>query len=65
MESNKNYIQENGLNQNDLMNRVNQTFEKISQDVKKMIEENKQQSDNHFADNRSPLECLDDGTSDF
>jgi hypothetical protein len=46
MENNKDYNQGNGLEQDDIMNRVNQTFDKIAQDVREMIEENKQLDDN-------------------
>lgn len=41
--------QQNGVNNEDIMNRVNQTFDKISQDVKEMIQQNDQQDDNQFS----------------
>ncbi|MBL4953082.1 hypothetical protein RCG24_05905 [Neobacillus sp. OS1-32] len=41
--------QQSGVNNEDIMNRVNQTFDKISQDVKEMIQQNDQQDDNQFS----------------
>ncbi|MCM3567796.1 hypothetical protein [Neobacillus mesonae] len=40
--------QQDPQNNEDIMNRVNQTFDKISQDVKDMIQQNDQQ-DNQYS----------------
>ncbi|MED4206500.1 hypothetical protein [Neobacillus mesonae] len=44
----KDMNQENSVNNEEIMNRVNQTFDKITQDVKDMIQQNDQQNDNQF-----------------
>ncbi|MCM3727583.1 hypothetical protein M3226_18055 [Neobacillus cucumis] len=36
-------------NNEEIMNRVNQTFDKISQDVKEMINSNDAESDNQYS----------------
>ncbi|ULT54643.1 hypothetical protein L1999_15910 [Neobacillus drentensis] len=33
----------------EILNRVNQTFDKISQDVKEMINSNETESENHYS----------------
>ncbi|WP_164745648.1 hypothetical protein [Neobacillus mesonae] len=44
----KDMNQENSVNNEEIMNRVNQTFDKITQDVKDMIQQNDQQNDNQL-----------------
>ena len=41
--------QNNDVNQEEIMNRVNQTFDKISQDVKEMINSNETESENQYS----------------
>lgn len=41
--------QNNDYNPDAVMNRVNQTFEQMVQDVRNMIDENNQQSDNQLS----------------
>lgn len=48
----KNNINEShypGVNQEEIMNRVNQTFDKLSQDIKDMITQNDPESNNQFS----------------
>ncbi|MEH7418782.1 hypothetical protein V7266_26455 [Neobacillus drentensis] len=46
----KNNEQTTGTTNNEeIMNRVNQTFDKISQDVKEMINNNDTESDNQYS----------------
>ncbi|WP_161487166.1 hypothetical protein [Neobacillus mesonae] len=44
----KDMNQENSVNNEEIMNRVNQTLDKITQDVKDMIQQNDQQNDNQL-----------------
>ncbi|GHH99178.1 hypothetical protein [Neobacillus kokaensis] len=45
----KDINQESSLNNEEIMNRVNQTFDKISQDVKEMIQQNDQENDTPYS----------------
>jgi hypothetical protein len=41
--------QNNETNQDEIMNRVNQTFDKIAQDVKNMIKNNDQENNDQYS----------------
>ncbi len=41
--------QQNESNNEEIMNRVNQTFDKIAQDVRNMIQQNDQQEDDQYS----------------
>ena len=41
--------QQSAINNEEIMNRVNQTFDKITQDVKDMIQQNDQQDHNQYS----------------
>lgn len=47
--NNINESQNPGVNQEEIMNRVNQTFDKLSQDIKDMITQNDPESNNQFS----------------